>query len=195
MCIREGEDALDLFEAASFTIGNEIKFDLRVYRGHPELTVTLYLPDHVSDERIITDTINLVIRGMVIPLAAVAWRRGQKFEYGHLQRPRLDDRLREHEARIIVLKIAAQQPSRFASPSLLKREVPKYIELSASDRVRSPSRPREFLWQQVVGNVVSHQKSREGPFVRGLAVRIADGLKVTEKGLDYLNNMGFKTLR
>lgn len=195
MFIREGEDELDLFEAASFTIGNEIKFDLRVYRGHPELTVTLYLPDNVSDERIIADTINLVVRGMVIPLAAVAWRRGQRFEYGHLGRPKLDDRLREHEARILVLKIAAQQPSRSASTSLLKREVPKYIELSPIDRVRSPSRPREFLWQQVVGNVVSHQKTRGGPFAQGLAVRTADGLKVTKKGLDYLNSMGFKTSR
>jgi hypothetical protein len=193
MCIREGEDDLDLFEAASFTIGNEIKFDLRVYRGHPELTVTLYLPDHVSDERIIADTINLVIRGMVIPLAAVAWRRGQKFEYGHLRRPKPDDRLREHEARIIVLKIAAQQPRCSASTSLLKKEMPKYIELSETDRIRSKSRPRELLWQQVVGNVVSHQKSSEGPFAQGLAVRTADGLKVTKKGLDYLNNMGFST--
>jgi hypothetical protein len=132
---------------------------------------------------------------MVIPLAAVAWRRGQKFEYGHLQRPRLDDRLREHEARIIVLKIAAQQPSRAASTSLLKREVPKYIDLSEKDRVRSPFRPREFLWQQVVGNVVSHQKSSEGPFVKGFAVRTEDGLKVTRKGMNYLNNMGFTTSR
>ncbi|HTW70906.1 MAG TPA: hypothetical protein VME47_13535 [Acetobacteraceae bacterium] len=193
MCIRQGEDELDLFQAASFTIGNEVKFDLRVYRGHPELTVTLYLPDNVSDEKVIADTIDLVVRGMVIPLAAVAWRRGQRFEYGRLERPKADNRLREHEARIIVLKIAAQQPGRSASTSLLKREVPKYIELSAKDRVRSQSRPREFLWQQVVGNVVSHQKSSEGPFAKGLAVRTADGLKVTKEGLDYLNDMGFKT--
>ncbi|HUB14613.1 MAG TPA: hypothetical protein VMB34_21865 [Acetobacteraceae bacterium] len=177
------------------SIGNEINFDLRVYRGHPKLTVTLYLPDSVSDEKVIAETIDLVIRGMVIPLTAVAWRRGQTFEYGHLERPKLDDRLREHEARIIVLKIAAQQPGRSASTSLLKKEVPGYIELSAKDRVRSPSRPREDVWQQVVGNVVSHQKSREGPFVKGFATRTTNGLKVTRKGLDYLNNMGFKTSR
>jgi len=193
MYIRQGEDGLDLFEGASFTIGNEIKFDLRVYRGHPELTVTLYLPDSVSDERLIGDTIDLVIRGMLIPLAAVAWRRGRTFQYGRLTRPEQDNRLREHEARILVLKIAAKQPSRAASTSFLKKEMPKYIELTAIDRTRSTSRPNEFLWQQVVGNVVSHQKTRDGPFVQGLAVRTADGLKVTRKGLNYLNNMGFKT--
>ena len=195
MCVRQEEDGLDLFEAASFTIGNEIKFDLRTYRGHPKVTVTLYLPDSVSDAKIIAETIDLVIRGMVIPLAAVAWRRGQRFEFGRLRRRNQDDRLREHEARIIVLKIAAQQPGRAASTSFLKKEVPKYIELTAMDHVRSPSRPREYLWQQVVGNVVSHQGSKEGPFVKGFAVRTADGLKVTKKGLDYLNNMGFVTSR
>lgn len=143
MHIRHGSDQLDLFEGASFTIGNEIKFDLRVYRGHPELTVTLYLPDSVRRED--AETIDLVIRGMVIPLAAVAWRRGQKFEYGRLERPKTDDRLREKEARILVVKIAAQQPSRSASTSLLQREMPKYIELTSRDRIRSPSRPREFV--------------------------------------------------
>jgi hypothetical protein len=193
MCIREGEDGLDFFEAASFTIGNEIKFDLRVYRGHPELTVTLYLPDSVSNEKRISEIIDLVIRGMVIPLAAVAWRRGQKFEYGSLARSKQDDRLRESEARILVLKIAAGQAGRAASTSLLKKEMPKYIDLTPIDRTRSKSRPREFIWQQVVGNVVSHQKSGDGPFVKGLAVRTADGLKVTKKGLDYLANIGFKS--
>lgn len=84
---------------------------------------------------------------------------------------------------------------RTASTSLLKREVPKYIELSEKDRVRSASRPREFLWQQVVGNVFSHQKSSEGPFAKGFAVRTEDGLKVTKKGLNYLNNIGFMTSR
>jgi hypothetical protein len=190
MVIRDSEDDLDLYQGASFVIGNEIKFDLRVYRGHPEVTVTLYLPDGIDDERRITETIDIVIRAMFIPLTAVAWRRGGEFQYGHLTRPN-QDRLREHEARILVLKIAAQQPRRAASTAFLKKELPKYFQLSSHDMVRSPSRPREYLWQQVIGNVVSHQKTREGPFVKGLATRTSDGLMVTKKGLAYLNSMGF----
>src|SRR5208337_5505072 len=118
MIIRESEDGLDLFQAASFAIGNEIKFDLRFYRGHPELTVTLYLPEEVADEKHISEIIDIVIREMFIPLTAVAWRRGQPFQYGHLERPK-GDRLREPEARILVLKIAAQRPNRMASTAFL----------------------------------------------------------------------------
>lgn len=191
MIIREGQDDLDRYQAASFTIGNEISFDLRVYRGHPELTVTLYLPVDIEDEKRISDIIDMVIKYMVVPLSAVAWRRGQPFEYGQLERPR-DDRLREAEARIIVLKIAAQQPRGAASTSFLKKEVPKYIQLSAADLKRSKSRKNERLYQQVIGNVISHQKSSEGPFVRGLAARTSDGLAITRKGLAYLNSIGFE---
>lgn len=191
LVIREGEDGLDKFKAASFTIGNDIRFDLRVYRGHPQLTVTLYLPEELSDERRITEIIDVIIREMLIPMTAIAWRRGQPFEIGApLERPK-DDRLHESEARVLVLKIAAQQPRRAASTQFLKREVPKYIELSRLDRVRSKSRPREELWQQIVGNVISHKDVRSGPFALGYAVKTADGLSVTPRGMAYLNSIGF----
>jgi hypothetical protein len=191
--IRDGEDGLDKFFRASFVIGNDIRFDLRVYRGHPGLTVTLYLPENVEDEALISEAIDLVIKEMFIPATAVAWRRGQDFEYGKLERPK-EDRLLEPEARILVLKIAAQQPGRAASTRFLKKELSKYIELSATDREKSKSRTREQLWQQIVGNVISHKSVREGPFVQGYATKTPDGIKVTRKGLNYLNNMGFIAL-
>ena len=184
--VGEGEDGLDQFHGASFAIGNEIKFDLRVYRGHPELTVTLYLPDEGLDDKRVNEIINIVIKEMLIPLSAVAWRRGQPFQYGQLERAK-DDRLREPEARILVLKIAARQPGRTASTRFLKKEVPNYIALSPMDRTRSKSRPSEEIWQQIVGNVHSHKRL----FKDGLALETTNGLTVTEKGLDYLNNMGF----
>ena len=162
MIIREGEDGLDTYEGASFTIGNEISFDLRSYRGHPELTVILYLPVEIDDEKQISKIIDIVIREMLVPLTAVAWRRGQLFHYGQLERPK-DDRLREFEARNIVLKIAAQQPHRTASTSFLKRQVHNYIQLSAADRAPSPSRKNELVYQQIVGNVISHHKTHRGP--------------------------------
>jgi len=190
MIIRTGEDGLDEFKAASFTIGNDIRFDLRTYAGHPEFTVTLYLPNDVDDQEEISRVIKIVIREMFIPKNAVAWRRGDKFEYGSLKRPK-DDRLREPEARILALKIAAQRPNRTASTQFLKRELPKYTELSDVDRRRSPSRGNEALWQQIVGNVISHQDTPAGPFVKGYATRTSNGLSVTDKGMGYLNSMGF----
>ena len=111
MNVRNGEDGLDEFKAASFTIGNDIRFDLRAYAGHPELTVTLYLPNVINDQVEISRIIKIVIRGMAVPKTAVAWQRGEPIEYGNLKRPRAD-RLREAEARILALKIAAQRPNR-----------------------------------------------------------------------------------
>ena len=187
---REGEDGLDEFQAASFIVRNDIRFDLRTYAGHPEFTVTLYLPSCVKDKEEISRVIKIVIKAMVIPKNAVAWQRGDPFTYGELRRPRVD-RLREPEARNLALKIAAQQPNRTASTQLIKTEVPKYTELSETDCRRSPSRGNEALWQQIVGNVISHQETPAGPFKKGYATRTPNGLSVTEKGMTYLNSMGF----
>jgi hypothetical protein len=128
---------------------------------------------------------------MLIPITAVAWRRGQPFEIGTpLERPKLD-RLHESEARVLVLKIASQQPKRTASTKLLKKEIPKYIALSAQDRAPSKSRAREQVWQQIVGNVISHKSARTGPFAMGFAVKTPDGIAVTREGVAYLNSIGF----
>jgi hypothetical protein len=188
--IMDGEDDLDIFKGASFVIGNEVSFALRSYCGHPDFTVTLYLPHTVESSKEISDAIDLVIQVMVIPHTAVAWRREQPFKYGDLEKPR-EDRFREHEARILALKIAAQCPNLRASTKHLKAEVPKYIDLSHEDLAISKSRPNERVWQQVMGNVVSHQKVGGGPFVQGYAIRTSDGLQVTKKGVDYLKSMGY----
>lgn len=188
--IRNGEDGLDEFKAASFIFGNDIRFDLRAYAGHPEFTATLYLPSDIDDQKEILRVIKIVIREMVVPKNAVAWQRGDSFEYGSLDRPK-GDRLREPEARILALKIAAQCPNRTASTQFIKKEVPKYTELSDIDRRRSPSRGNEEMWQQIVGNVISHQETPAGPFVKGYATRTEDGLSVTPGGVNYLNSIGF----
>lgn len=188
--VRNGEDGLDEFKAASFSVGNDIRFDLRTYAGHPALTVTLYLPNIITDLAEISRIIKIVIRGMAVPKKAVAWQRGEPIEYGNLSRPKTD-RLSEAEARILALKIAAKRPNRTATTAHIKREVPNYIELSEVDRLKSTTRKNESKWQQIVGNVISHQDSPQGPFKKGYAKRTRDGLSVTEKGMDYLNNMGF----
>jgi hypothetical protein len=193
IAIRKGEDGLDEFKGASFTIGNDIQFDLRTYAGHPQFTVTLYLPkdrDGDPNEAEVSRIIRIVIRDMLIPKNALAWQRGDPMDSEGLRRPK-SDRLREAEARILALKIAAQRPNRTASTAFIKRELPKYTELSEADRRKSPTRVNESLWQQIVGNVISHQDSPQGPFVKGYATRTSNGLSVTEKGIDYLNSMGF----
>jgi hypothetical protein len=193
LVIRDGEDDLDKFKGASFAIGNDIRFDLRVYQGHihPEVTVTLYLPEDVRDENRVSEIVSLVIKEMEIPVSAIAWRRGQEFRFGRLERSP-QDRLLEREARILILKIAASQPEHSATIGKLREEVPKYFDLSPVDQSRSPSRKNERLWQIVVRNTMSSHKT--GPrtiFAQGWAEKIDGGLKVTRHGMDYLNSIGF----
>ena len=193
LVVRDGKDDLDKYKGASFAIGNDVWFDLRIYQGHihPEVTVTLYLPEDVQDEKRVSEIVSTVIRNMAIPASAVAWRRGQKFQFGKLERS-LQDRLREHEARVLVLKIAASQPERSVTIDKLREEVPKYFDLSPADKARSPSRKNEELWQIVIRNTISsHKIGTRTIFAQGWAKSIPGGLKVTRRGMDYLSNIGF----
>jgi hypothetical protein len=191
--VRESHDDLDGYTGASFVIGNDIRFDLRVYRGHihPEVTVTLYLPAEVRDEDKIAETVSTVIKEMEIPVSAVAWQRGNAFKFGQLERKR-EDRLRESEARLLILKIAASQPTRSTTILQLRNEIPKFFDLSPIDKSPSRSRRNEKRWQIVVRNMISsHTTGTRTIFAQGWATKIPGGLKVTESGMDYLNSIGF----
>jgi hypothetical protein len=153
--------------------------------------VTLYLPEDVSDEEQIAKTVSAVIAEMQIPVSAVAWRRGDTFKFGQLERKQ-EDRLRESEARLLILKIAASKPTRSASILQLREEIPKFFDLSRIDRSLSPSRRNERLWQIVVRNTTSsHTTGARTIFAQGWAEKIPGGLKVTKSGMNYLNSIGF----
>ena len=191
--LRKGSDELDNFEGASFIIGNDVRFDLRVYEGHPnaQFTVTLYLPESSTETIQLQETLDLIFREMLIPLSAIAWRRGQRFQYGKLERPQ-QDHLVEEEARVLVLKIAAGESSKSATARRLREEIPKYIQLTSRDMMQSKTRPREQMWYQIIRNVTSsHQRSSRGLFGSGLATKNGDTITLTEKGLSYLNSIGF----
>lgn len=193
MVIRDGQDDLDEYRGASFIIGNDTRFFLRVYRGHihSDVTVTLYLPDEVTDEKTILTTIAVIVQEMAIPDSAIVWKRGQKFQFGYLERSP-SDRLRESEARLLILKIAATQPERSASIIKLREEIPRYFDLSSKDKELSLSRKNESNWHIVIRNTMSsHTSGRKTIFGQGWAEKIPGGLKVTPNGLAYLKSIGF----
>jgi hypothetical protein len=100
-------------------------------------------------------------------------------------------KLRESEARDLVLSIAAKFPNHRASTTEIKDEVPKYRNLSAADLQPSKTRANEHMWEQIVGNVTgSHKDTSVSIFNRDLAQRTDDGVQVTEKGLKYLKDKG-----
>jgi len=153
--------------------------------------VTLYLPEDVRDEKRVSEIVSIVIKEMAIPVSAVAWRRGQQFQFGKLERSP-QDRLREREARVLVLKIAASQPKRSVTIKKLREEIPRYFDLSPADKARSPSRKNEELWQIVIRNTISsHQTGTRTIFAQGWAKKVPSGLKVTRRGMDYLSSIGF----
>lgn len=188
--IEEGQDDLDLFRYADFSLNNSHHFSLRSYRGFPKWLVSLYLElafaENVTEiRRLILE----IVEGLALPKEAVTWQRGEPLDKE--LKPPVQSRLREPEARVLTLKIAAQCEGHEATMSFIKSQVPKYVELSPIDLEPSPSRAGERKWQQIVGNVVSHEKSVTSIFSRKLAVRHGDYIRVTKRGLDYLNNVGF----
>lgn len=100
------------------------------------------------------------------------------------------NKLGEPEARLLALQIAAKFPGREATTTQIKDAIPDYRELTPGDLAASPTRAGECVWQQIIGNVVSHQKSSTSLFNRGLAVRTKNGIRVTEKGIEYLKGKG-----
>lgn len=80
-------------------------------------------------------------------------------------------------------------PNNEITTTQLKDTIPKYIVLTPTDLEPSETRPTECKWQQVVGNVVSHQFTGTSIFTKGYATRTEDGLIVTKEGLDFLETL------
>jgi hypothetical protein len=49
----------------------------------------------------------------------------------------------------------------------IRRSIPAYVTLSPLDRLPSPTRPREELWEQLVRNIVCHRDSDGNPIKEG----------------------------
>jgi hypothetical protein len=187
---REEVDDLDTYRVVTFEVGNWLRFDLRHYAAHPEFTSTLYFSLDFGDAGDIQYAIGRVIAELRVPLLATAWRRGQEFQFGRLPRQPAD-RLREPEARLLVLKIASLMPDRRASTEQLIERAPDYFLPSEVDLQPSKTRRLQPRWHQIIRNVISHRNIPLSPFVTGLAERTEDGLSVTDRGVDFLKGLGF----
>jgi hypothetical protein len=190
---RQAIDDLDSFEYAAFAFNNQHHLCLRHYDGHPKKTVSLYLECTVNELGHLQELIRLIADTFMLPKSAILWQRGDPVQYGIVRQS--GGRFRESEARILALKIAASCHKHQASTSYIKEKVPEYVDFTPEDLEPSPTRNNEKKWQQVVGNVISHQKQLTSIFSQGFATRTQDGLRVTQQGLDYLNKIGFEEKR
>lgn len=183
------EDGAEPFQGEFFREGNGIYFEIRAYLSHPKGTVTLYLQLALDDSEIYP-AIKQVAEIFELPWTAVMWHFGESLS---ALRPLIEDqsRLREKEARMLALKIAASSKNLTADMQDIRAGVEKLYPLSPADRVPSPTRPAEQLWQQILRNVVSHRGSTKSIFARGLAEKVGTGIRITTAGLDHLKKSGF----
>lgn len=100
-------------------------------------------------------------------------------------------RLRQPEAALLMLRIAATMPKRRATTGEMIERAPTLFTPSAVDRQPSRTRPKQPQWHQIIRNVISHRDGRTSLFALGLAKRIADGLVVTDKGIKHLRDFGY----
>lgn len=78
-------------------------------------------------------------------------------------------------------------PGKAAITSDVKRHVPNFIGLTSGDRDPSDTRPNEEVWQQVVGNIVSHRNESPENFMnRGLIGYDGKAWSLTPAGEAYL---------
>lgn len=83
-------------------------------------------------------------------------------------------RISETDMANAVRDILARQPNHTATISELRDLIPQYVHLSRADRAKSPTRPNEEVWEQIVRNLVSHK--HEG------FVHVQGGLRLQWRG-------------
>jgi len=73
----------------------------------------------------------------------------------------------------------------------LKRLVPDYINLTPEDRAKSPTRPNEAVWEQIVRNIVSHKNTPGNIIAEGFVQHHPSRLIITDAGRTHLKHLGY----
>lgn len=83
------------------------------------------------------------------------------------------DRVSETEMADAVRRILSRRPNKTATFAELRDRVPGEVRLSRADRVKSPSRPGEELWEQIIRNLKAHRHDGFMSVPGGLRLRAA----------------------
>lgn len=101
--------------------------------------------------------------------------------------PAKPGRTSEYEYSIAVLRYLNGLPSGEASMTTIKKKMPLLIDLTDGDKEPSGTRPNELVYQQVVGNIVSHAPHSAENFInRGLLAHRPRYLSITDAGRRFL---------
>ncbi len=102
-------------------------------------------------------------------------------------------RTSENAMRIAALQVAASKPRGKATTTELKNEVHQYVALTPGDVSSSKTRRNEAMYQQIVGNIVSHRESKNNIFAKGWAIYTGDGIQITDAGRQHLRTLGLRS--
>lgn len=99
-------------------------------------------------------------------------------------------RTTEYEYSVAVLRYLDGKASGEASVSSIKRKMPDLLDLTEGDLEPSGTRPNELVYQQVVGNIVSHRTLSAENFInRGLLSWRPRYLAITDAGRRFLKKL------
>jgi len=100
------------------------------------------------------------------------------------------NRTSEAEISIAALNVARDRPDGRVSTSYLKMTIPDHVKLTDEDWEESPTRKGEALWQQIVGNIISHREVEGNIIAEGYATYTGKGIEITDAGRAYLKKLG-----
>ena len=106
--------------------------------------------------------------------------------------PKKAGRTSESEFAIVALRIAADSPHGEITTTELKKIISNYVELTPGDLKQSETRPNEKMYQQIVGNIVSHWESGGNIIGKGYADYTGSGIHITEAGRAHLRSKGYE---
>lgn len=66
-------------------------------------------------------------------------------------------KITEAEMAAVVKSILTRRSGKAATFAELRELIPSRVRLSKSDRAKSPSRPGEEVWEQILRNLISHK--------------------------------------
>ena len=99
-------------------------------------------------------------------------------------------RATESDIALAVLQVAESKPNGTATFDDLRQEIPSYVTLSPEDRVQSPTRPGEEMWEQQIRNIKSHDETFGNIISEGYAEHVqGEGYRITSSGRTHLENL------
>ena len=99
-------------------------------------------------------------------------------------------RTSEADVALGVLQALQVCPDDEASLDHIKRELPKWVALSAEDRVQAPGNSDQEAWEELFRAVTSDKQSSANVVRAGFAQQTSEGLRLTKAGVAHLHSKG-----